>query len=367
MFARNWLRSFIAIAFVAGAIATPRAWGAAIDESTSSSPAAMPSSVADTISDAAADDNSDRATSTSSIFADAYDCDACCDPLWIVRGGAVILHRSTPANLTIFSDTTTGAEIANARQFHFGWAAGPDIGVMRRLSPGDYLEVRYFNITGFVAQQNIVAPGAFNINTDPPVGSPFGANIDATYGSALFNTEVNFRRRFSPQATWLAGFRTIQVRDDFAASVDLAQPGVHANFDLRTHNFLYGAQTGLDLNLWNRGGPLSIDGLFKAGIFGNSANQRTSDISTFNGTQVFQANLNDGRGQVAFVGEIALTGVYRVTDRFSLRAGYQLLWIDGVALATDQFPALNFPAQNGIHTTGTLFYHGALVGGELRF
>ena len=45
-----------------------------------------------------------------------------------------------------------------------------------------------------------------------------------------------------------------------------------------------------------------------------------------------------------------------------MQAGYQLLWIDGIAIATDQ--AVNATANAsgaGIDTNGSLFYHGATM------
>ena len=41
-------------------------------------------------------------------------------------------------------------------------------------------------------------------------------------------------------------------------------------------------------------------------------------------------------GEVAFVGELNLSLLYRLTDVWNLRAGYSALWIQGVALAPDQ-------------------------------
>ena len=41
---------------------------------------------------------------------------------------------------------------------------------------------------------------------------------------------------------------------------------------------------------------------------------------------------------------------------------YRLLWVDGVALATDQMAASDFLFASGINATGDAFYHGAFVG-----
>jgi len=43
-----------------------------------------------------------------------------------------------------------------------------------------------------------------------------------------------------------------------------------------------------------------------------------------------------GRNRASFVGEIGLMLDYRFSRFFSARAGYELLWLYGVALAPDQ-------------------------------
>jgi hypothetical protein len=57
-----------------------------------------------------------------------------------------------------------------------------------------------------------------------------------------------------------------------------------------------------------------------------------------------------------------------VTRHFAIRGGYQLLWISEVALASDQAQlALNTLNVNTINSSGDVFYHGALVGGEFTW
>jgi len=72
---------------------------------------------------------------------------------------------------------------------------------------------------------------------------------------------------------------------------------------------------------------------------------------------------------VAFCGEIGITAAYNLTDRLALRGGYQLLWLDGVALASQQ-PILNPPpllsAATSVGTSGDVFYNGAFIGLEYR-
>ncbi len=292
------------------------------------------------------------------------DC-GCCQPTWIVRAGGIILNRSAPRDQPIFVDATTGAQILNANQFDFGWTGGPDVTLMRRLADDTYLEIRHFNVSQWNSTRSFDLTGPFEIPAAEPIFAPFDAIGTAAYTSRLFSTEVNLRRVVHPRITLLAGFRWIELHDNLFLNANLSVVDVNGSLRFNTDNHLYGGQVGIDTKLWDRGGPFRLEGIFKAGLLGNAADQSASNISS---SQFGSQSLYGGRSksQIAFVGDIAITAVYQLSKNVSLRGGYQLLWIDGVALASDQISVLNFDAGSGIHTTGGVFYHGALAGIEFR-
>jgi len=68
------------------------------------------------------------------------------------------------------------------------------------------------------------------------------------------------------------------------------------------------------------------------------------------------------------VGELGLNAVYQVNEHFSLMAGYQLAWIEGVALASEQIAVSDpFAGIGGIDITGSPFYHGFTAAAEFRW
>jgi hypothetical protein len=75
---------------------------------------------------------------------------------------------------------------------------------------------------------------------------------------------------------------------------------------------------------------------------------------------------------VAYVGDASLIATYRVNYQWTVRGGYQLLYVDGVALATDNFniepPAGPFGPFGArvpfVDDDGSAFYHGLFVGAE---
>jgi hypothetical protein len=109
---------------------------------------------------------------------------------------------------------------------------------------------------------------------------------------------------------------------------------------------------------------LELESTLKAGIYNNNA---LNSISYR--TNLFGINESSGmvRDCTSFVGELNLNLTYSLTRELSIRGGYQLIWIDGVALASEQ-PSLNsgnfLTPVSAVDTNNSLFYHGALAGLE---
>jgi hypothetical protein len=282
--------------------------------------------------------------------------DCCCDcrPTWTVKAGALIMQRSAPQPNILIQDTVTGATVANARNYNFNWDGGVDISAIRRFGD-NALEVRYFGIDGWRATQEFTTPGIWNFPTNPPLFGLGVADIESVYTSRLYNAEINLRHNVNDRIQLLAGFRWLELHENLNFNADFG--GNQAVITENTDNHLYGGQLGADMRLWNRGGPFSIDGVFKAGVYGNSSD------NTFGVNQAIGPAFGAGqaKGQVAFVGEIGLTAVYQWSDHIALRGGYQVLWVDGVSLASDQLPAIDVVNASGIDTTGDAFYHGAMM------
>lgn len=75
------------------------------------------------------------------------------------------------------------------------------------------------------------------------------------------------------------------------------------------------------------------------------------------------------------VGETGLRCKYQVTNRLALRAGYELIWLEGVALAPGQIQKTytttkvfeNTVQALGVNCNSGAFYHGTTVGSEYSF
>jgi Putative beta barrel porin-7 (BBP7) len=283
-------------------------------------------------------------------------CDCCpdCCPLWTVRAGAAILHRSKPDDNVIATSPGGLFEIVAGGDFSFGWDSGVDIYAARQLGNCYGIEARYFNVDSRAGFDN-------NLTVDLNFGGGISINIldvDSVYQSNLDSAELNMRIDSSPRVTWLAGFRYVDLQEVLDYKIT---EFVFFDNDVRwrTTNHLYGGQMGADLNLWNLNSPLRINSILKAGIYGNDAENRFRFDPAIGPTLFGGGNSSD----VAFVGEIDINVAYQMTQHFALTGGYQLMWINGVALASDQ-AGTTFASSdvNVITTSGDLFYNGALVG-----
>ena len=250
------------------------------------------------------------------------------DPLWTVDVGAVFLRRNS-------SEVFEG--------FDFGTRAGVDVDIRRRFNEQNHLQVRYFGIDRWSDQ----AP------------TEIFDEDEIDYTSDLHSTEINLRSRRNDWLTVLGGFRWVENYEDFDWRV--TDPPDEWRARRWTRNQMYGGQLGADILVWDRGGPFTVNTEMKAGIYSNLATGRLThaDDPPF-GVDPDAFNPQRTR-HTGFLGDLSLIGRYEITDNFAVRGGYQLVWIEGVAIAERQ------PAEDRLDTSGSLFYHGATVGGEFRW
>ena len=169
----------------------------------------------------------------------------------------------------------------------------------------------------------------------------------------------------------LAGFRWVNLGEKLVGALDpptwlfTKEPPF---WDTTTTNNLYGLQVGSDWKLWERG-RFSIDGLVKAGIYDDNAEETTGVSVIFK--QVRQASTSTNHA--AFVGETGLQCKYQVSERLLLKAGYEAIWLEGVALAPGQIQetcctlAPMSVQALGVNCNSGVFYHGATAGLEYSF
>ncbi len=271
-------------------------------------------------------------------------CRACYEPMWTFKGGALVMQRAAPRSEPLLVDTVSQRSLMNASGFSFNWMGGVDASLLGRLNDDNVLEARYFGIHQWRARQSFVplAPAEIPINPSLPV--PVDSDVASQFDDRLYDIEINWRHESSDWFTWLAGFRWMEMNDSLGITIP------NAFISTMADNQLCGGQIGGEIQLWNGTSPLHIDSVFKAGVYNNDA-----------------SNGSESRGQVAFIGEIGVTGVYRCCQHVALRFGYQVLWLDGVAVATDQLSQVNVSPNIPLVSNGNAFYHGAMFSVDLMW
>jgi len=226
--------------------------------------------------------------------------------------------------------------------------------------------------------------------TAPPGGFPQTDDAifhSIAYSSGMDNFELNFRRRWSApncrvQASFLMGVRYFYLLEDFryftqgkdtltAAIPPVLVPAGQMDYQIRARNSLTGFQMGGDL--WSSIVPgVKVGGELKAGAYGNYANQSTTiTVTEPDFTYPEKVHRND----VAFIADANLMAIWRVNPNWTIRAGYYMLYVDGVLLAPEQFnstlPNLVFPPTlvrvPGANDNGSAFYHGGFAGLEWQW
>lgn len=288
----------------------------------------------------------------------------CCSgesSLWNAYVGAVFLTRDRPdAGVIVGPITPDGTSFSRGSDFDFNTRAGIDVVIARRLANGDQIEGRYFGIDDSTATQQFTIPAPF-------IGAGFngsaGFNFDGTYTAKLRSAELNWKRPLTDRFTFLAGFRYIGLDDtlSYVVNTDLAK-GVY-----QFENQLYGGQIGGDLSLLDPARPFQLHVIAKAGAYGNNANGSHGAFLPI-GTQLVSTGRGDSGS--AFVGDLQLIGSYQLTSHVALRGGYQMLWLDNVALAGDNASvSLLDPGllNTNLDHDGHVFYHGAMIGIEMMW
>ena len=271
-----------------------------------------------------------------------------------------------PSQLVVGSET----ERLNSNDLSQGFAGGPRLGLIGH-GNGDYdLEFSFFGIDDWSNAKCIPPNGSSPVFTAP---GDFLQTTDHTnqgmawsYATRLYNAELNVRWDLCPRVTMLAGFRWLNLGENLQGTLP---PERSVPFwDTSTTNNLYGLQIGEDWKMLNCG-CFSVNGLVKAGIFDNCANE-TTGVSIYRIVRWESASINEA----AFVGEIGLQCKYQVTQRLSLKLGYEAIWLQNVASAPGQIQEtlshvtrpVNVQAL-GVDSGSGVFFHGATAGLEYGF
>jgi hypothetical protein len=292
----------------------------------------------------------------------------CCDPQWTVTADALFLRPSATTGQQILFDPLQGTTLFNSSDMAFSCQAGLRLSLMRHGRCGWNFELNFFDNVGPKASAEFPASalpsGIAGVIVDNTILLPVD-EIVFEERFRLYSSELNLQRPVNEWLTTLVGFRWVEFYDSYAVQGVESVVSMPFSQAINTHNHLYGFQIGENALLFERTGRLRINGFAKMGVFHNAADQNSNlnDPANFG---VLSAIANGSH--TAFLCELGLIGSYNISQHVALRGGYQVMWIEGLALASGQIPVTNLVAGTAdIATSGGLFYHGATAGIEVTW
>jgi hypothetical protein len=308
-------------------------------------------------------------------LADAVDCCHLCPCTYAVVEALILQRNISGSGIPLAVDSTTGDPLLTTNDLDFPFAGGVRAYVGHRFCCCWAWELGYFGLFDANASTSVTGDLALPGDLGAATNVFFGADrFDIDYTSRLHGAEFNFvcccqccKPCSSHQSSveWIYGFRYLRVDEQLTIAAERLEVGglETGNYEVRASNDLYGGQFGVRLRHCR--GPWSVEGTGKIGLFGNDANMNQT-VTDFPDFVVRQTSSSDT--DLALLGELNLSLIRQVSDHWYVRGGYNLIWIDGIALAPDQLDfSLSSTSGTTIDDDNTMFLHGVNVGLEARW
>ena len=307
-------------------------------------------------------------------------CDPCC-PSWRQYAFVEILalQRNNQAGdqpLVLNNDTV----VMSVQDLQPATATGMRVFYGERCTDTLGWEVGYLGVYGMWGTATVTGPDTLELPT--PLGLAVNnfngaSQVTATYWSTLNLAEVNLfcsdccaecgphGRRSCHCLDLIGGFLWAGLDERAGLNVICCDPPEPASYNVRTTTNYYGAQIGMrgrrDWQRW------AVEGWWKTAVCGTSLNQSADPIIGSISGQERPAVAASASG-MGFIGSLNGTLIYRLTETWGLRAGYNLIWLTNAAMAPTQFDfGTAAGAGTGLNPNGGLFLHGASLGAEARW
>jgi len=305
------------------------------------------------------------------------------DALFLQRNNAAInrpaVVNSTSPGVPVITTGDLQSTIGTGARLLYGNYGSEDLG----------WEVGYLGVFGMNAARAATSPGgtlqAPNQQFATQTGLIDGFSARVTDTASVNSVELNavfheydggFNRRSGRPAQrcegydgghldWIAGFRWANLQDAASLAIPRGAAPVPSTYDVSSTSNLFAAQVGtrgrMAFDTWG------VEGGIRIGLAGTALSQSQTLADPLSAMPFRQRMSSDTTG-MGMIASTNLSAIYRLSDVWGLRAGYNLMWLTGVALAPDQWDFT--PSQTGgtnLNGSGSLFLSGASLGLEARW
>ena len=314
---------------------------------------------------------------------------------WYVGGESLWLDRSRNNRTIIAADVVTRDVTYTTFAQPFDVAPGARATIGKSLGR-DYLDrdrfVEFVYYGGMAYEdadgRNSVGTNALFTPLDYRAPGFNAAGRYATTVNSDFNSwEWNYKLRrrlgrdqlvLSPGGSWtrhaergwlpalIVGTRLANVNEDF--SLTSTRPGTSTDefggrYVINAANWILGLNLGGELVSQNEFYYWGLRGRAAPALsFANTSQSAVGINTTSTGPQGGTNFTSEaGRTGAGFLGDLTLFAGWQVTPNFSFQAGYDFLWVAGMATATRQFN-LDNRDTNAIDVGGQTFYNGVSFG-----
>ena len=329
-------------------------------------------------------------------------------PVWYFGADALAIKRDGASNLTfaslvtrtwtpstdtppVYSSTQSHQAVLGTGDLDFGYRGGWEALIGRTFGACTAMEVSYFGLSDSSDMATVVDQTPFqlleppsapiaaslfspftDLTGDPVVGLDYNNLASISYSSSLYGLEWNLRRQIFIPEDWvqgsvLIGGRYMDLREDFSyySESGLPSPGGATNsVATHTENDMVGVQVGAEFNFqveprcW-------VDCEIKGGIFDNAAKQETVYVNQSATSYAGTHTGSRAENTTSFALDLALNLTYECNSFTTLRIGYQALWLDGLALASENVTSSADVLVAGVANLvndGKVVYHGPRLG-----
>jgi hypothetical protein len=236
----------------------------------------------------------------------------------------------------------------------------------------------------FLGDQGTPLPGFDGVDQQTTYYASYNQNFEINGRISPRNREDRlvlhpngrWRRECQPgmYMSYLYGVRFMQVDETFrfhgqglTETLDPATGNVVSaisqtgDYGVVTHNNLLGLQIGADMIFrecrWSWGVRA------KVGPYINFSDQESNITAGTALAPEFSRRLAEAKHEASLIGQVGFEATYKFRPNLMGRAGWDFMWVTGLALAPEQLQFTTNPV-NKINTNGSIFYQGLSLGLE---